>query len=399
MNTPGNILVVQRALPHYRCAVFEELARRFGGRLVLAAPRTFPSTLTPLEMAPDLPLVELKVQRIVVLGQEFFRLPKLESLLQEVRPIAVVIEGNPRIITTWNLPRLCARYGARAVGWTKFASPGVGLVQRRLWTSYARRWPALIMYGETSKHTALQWGVPERHVFVAQNAVDIPESPAALAELKAAAIQKRRALGLAHIPVIVSLGRQVPGKRFGDVIRAFAKVRQRGLNGVLCVVGTGPEESRLRSLSHALCDRTQLDRSGVQFVGLVPEGEDAVWLALADVAVFGGAVGLAVNVSLAVETPTIVADEQGSDTEILIDGVTGLRFQKGDIASLSNVLQTLLEQPALGAQLARRGRELVLERATLRRMVDGMEAGIRYALAAGNEPSRFAGSREEERQR
>ncbi len=179
--------------------------------------------------------------------------------------------------------------------------------------------------------------------------------------------------------VIVALGRLVRQKRFDDAISAFVEVRRRGTRAVLYVVGTGPEDGRLRERARKACGDGGIDPNDIRFTGVVPDGHDAIWAAMADVAVFCGAVGLGMIVSMAVGTSTLIADEAGCDTELLIDGETGVRYPWGNVSALSDTLAGLVADRGRRATLAAAGRRIVLERATICRMVDGMESAIRYA--------------------
>ena len=91
----------------------------------------------------------------------------------------------------------------------------------------------------------------------------------------------------------------------------------------------------------------------------------------------GGAVGLALNVSMGCGTATIIPDEKGSDAELLEHSVNGIRFKCGDQFDLQEKLKTLLIDANLRKELGGQARITILKRATIQKMVDGfIEAAI-----------------------
>jgi hypothetical protein len=73
--------------------------------------------------------------------------------------------------------------------------------------------------------------------------------------------------------------------------------------------------------------------------------------------------------ALLMETP-MVATRVGGLVDSVVDGETGILVAPDDPASLANGILSLLRDPERGRQLARRGRQLMLERFTLRRTVE-----------------------------
>ena len=131
----------------------------------------------------------------------------------------------------------------------------------------------------------------------------------------ASAITSR--LRMEGLPLVVSLGTLVKKKRFDEVIEASASLMRNGTHFRLAIVGGGPEEKALKVHARRILKRFLIPQDRIVFVGRVPEGHDLVWLCSADVTLMGGAVGLALNVSMGCGTATIIPDEKGSDAERL----------------------------------------------------------------------------------
>jgi glycosyltransferase involved in cell wall biosynthesis len=68
----------------------------------------------------------------------------------------------------------------------------------------------------------------------------------------------------------------------------------------------------------------------------------------------------------------------------LENGVNGLTYCHDNLNSMVDALRTVLKDPSLATAMSTAARRTVEERFTISRMVDGMEAAIRYAHASSN---------------
>jgi glycosyltransferase involved in cell wall biosynthesis len=112
----------------------------------------------------------------------------------------------------------------------------------------------------------------------------------------------------------------------------------------------------------------------------VPEGDDYAWIAASDLVVIPGAVGLALNQSLAFGRPTIIADEPGADAELLRHGENGWRYPRGDIQALVAAVRHALLNPAEAARVGAAAVAAVQDKATIERMVETMDRTFMEAI-------------------
>jgi glycosyltransferase involved in cell wall biosynthesis len=159
-----------------------------------------------------------------------------------------------------------------------------------------------------------------------------------------------------------------------DLIRAMPEILEEFPKARLVLVGSGWEEAGRQYLSKMqslVRDLNLADR--VAFIGYrtdVPEVLKAL-----DVTVqaslsenLGGTIE-----GLLMETP-MVATRVGGLIDSVIDGETGILVAPDDPASLAKGLLTLLRDPNTGRQLARHGRQFMLEQFTLRQTVESEHA-------------------------
>ena len=138
-------------------------------------------------------------------------------------------------------------------------------------------------------------------------------------------------------PVLMHISNFRPVKRVRDVVRVFAKVRER-VPCVLVMVGDGPDRGAAEEEA-----RTLGVRADVRFVGKI----DAVapLLAAADVYVFPSeseSFGLSALEALASGVP-VVAARVGGLPDVVRDGVTGALLPLGDVDGMANEVVRFLD--------------------------------------------------------
>lgn len=173
-------------------------------------------------------------------------------------------------------------------------------------------------------------------------------------------------------------GRLVPDKGVHTAIEALGLLKQQGCveRIALTILGSGhPEyEDHLRALV------TQLGVGDhVQFTGRVSWEELLAQLKSTDVVLFTsiGPEAMARTVMEAMAAGVLViGTPAGGQKEMLCDGENALVFQADDPASLAQRITYVLDAPAVRCRLAQAGQQVVLERFTLQRMADDMEAWL-----------------------
>lgn len=208
-------------------------------------------------------------------------------------------------------------------------------------------------------------------VEVVPNAVD-PErfSP----EGDAATPRERHRLGDARVALFV--GRLTHHKGIEDFIRAA-----QWTDGVVhLVVGDGPRRAALEALARRVAPPGR-----VVFAGRVDARDLPAYYRAADVGVLPSvsrleAFGIAALECMASGRPVVVSDIPGV-TEVIEDGRTGLLAEPLQPRDLGEKIRTLAHDTELAASMGKAARARVLERFTLRAVVDRLEAAYRRVLA------------------
>ena len=137
-------------------------------------------------------------------------------------------------------------------------------------------------------------------------------------------------------PTVLAVGRLVGYKGFDVLLRAMAT-----LDATVVIVGTGPEEPRLRALAAA----------NTRFAGRVSEEDLIAHYHAADVfclpsVTIAEAFGIVLLEAMACGKPLVTTALPTGVSAVNRDGETGLVVPPGDAGALREALSTLLEDPA-----------------------------------------------------
>ena len=167
--------------------------------------------------------------------------------------------------------------------------------------------------------------------------------------------------------IFLYMGRIATEKNVEALLRAWRLVQPEGCQ--LVVVGDGPQRQPLM--------QTYGPEQRVLWWGYEPDQQRRLaLLRLAEVFLLPSLVeGLSLALLEAMATGTAcVATDAGADGEVLQGGAGIVISTQGVTTQLRTLLPVLSEQPVLIEELGRRARQRVLERYTLNRNIDALEA-------------------------
>jgi len=192
--------------------------------------------------------------------------------------------------------------------------------------------------------------------------------------------ESRRYLGIPLNRFAVGwIGRMTAVKRTDDVLLAFKALRDSGVDACLCMVGDGPDRGQLERRAHEL----GIVRDTL-FLGY--QEDVASFYAAFDALVLpSGNEGTPVSAieALAAGRP-VVATRVGGVPDVVRDGEDGFLVEAGATDELADRLARLARDPDLREEMGRRGRERVLPRYAVDRLVDDVDRLYRSLLSAAS---------------
>ncbi len=169
-------------------------------------------------------------------------------------------------------------------------------------------------------------------------------------------------------PRIGLVGRISPWKGQDVFLKAAAQILQRYPNARFELIGSALFAERdFENSLHELCRTLHIEQS-VEFVGFVED----VFSRLEQLDVFvhasttGEPFGQVIVEAMAAAKP-VVATNGGGVPEIVVDGVTGLLVPMGDPVRMAEAVEFLLDHPHRAQEMARLGRQRVLEGFTIQK--------------------------------
>jgi len=188
------------------------------------------------------------------------------------------------------------------------------------------------------------WGVNGNHIKVIYNAIEDSVNPHQESPTKV-----REDLGPSEY-IVVTAGRLVPWKGIDQLIEVVSQVD----NINLVIIGDGPEEDNLRSLSVKLGLKDT-----VKFTGRLSQLGVLRYLRAADAFVLNSTYeGLPhiVLEAMSVDTP-VIATRVGGVLEIIEDGVNGILIQPNNQTQLKEAIEQVLRDEGLRKGLVKNARE------------------------------------------
>jgi glycosyltransferase involved in cell wall biosynthesis len=193
----------------------------------------------------------------------------------------------------------------------------------------------------------------------------------------------RRAFGVPERAFVVGwIGRMTAIKHLPVVLAAFARLRERGTDARLVLVGDGPDREAIEQRAHDLdiarftlslgYQRDIAPYYGLFDALLLPSGNE-------------GTPVVAIE-SLAAGTP-VVATRVGGVPDVVSDGVDGFLAEVDDVDGLTRALERLAQDPGLLERMGRAGRERTIPRYRVERLVDEVDALYRELLAERGLPA------------
>jgi glycosyltransferase involved in cell wall biosynthesis len=190
--------------------------------------------------------------------------------------------------------------------------------------------------------------------------------------------ESRRVLGIGPDRFAVGwIGRMTGVKRTEDVLYAFRRLRDRGVDACLCMIGDGPDRPAVERRAHEL----RLMRDTL-FLGY--QEEVAPFYAAFDAMILPSInEGTPVSAieALAAGRP-VVATRVGGVPDVVREGEDGFLVEPGDVDALADRLARLAADPELRDRLGAAGRARVVPRYSVDRLVDDIDLLYRSLIAS-----------------
>ena len=294
-----------------------------------------------------------------------------------VAVVAGALTGSPCVLRAEARTELSGEYAAgRKPGLTARTTGWLIKLRNRILLRATR----FVSISRAITKEYLQEGVPPSRIVSIPNGVDVSLfAPPNLADRSALRVRLRLDRG----SVVAYAGKLNHGKGLQRLLRAWQRLVPEVGDAQLVLIGSGDHqflscESELRSFvrEHGLDEVVRL-------TGYVDDVQS--YLQAADIFVFPSeseAFGLALVEAMACGVP-VIASATGGILDIVEHGRTGWLVAVGDEEALVAAMRALLHDPESARALGRAGRQSVVERFAIERVVDAHEALFRSLSRQG----------------
>jgi glycosyltransferase involved in cell wall biosynthesis len=367
---PFRLGLQQRVFPAYRAPFFDALALSCTGGLSVFSgePMQDEALGKPgeLRFAQHVPANNLYLGGGLLLFVWQFG---LIDWLDRWHPDVLILEANPRNISTNAALRWMHAHDRPVIGWGLGAPPVRGPFPALMGGSRRRflaQFDALISYSKTGAEQFIAAGFQRESVFIAPNAATPRPSQPPL---------RRPEIYPDTRPVVLFVGRLQARKRVDALIKACAGLpldRQPRL----VIVGDGPARDEFEAVAREVYP-------AAEFTGVRHDEELAPYFLAADLFVLPGTGGLAVQQAMSHGLPVMVAEADGTQSD-LVRPENGWVLPANDDTALASTLAEALSNPARLRQMGQASYKIVDEEVNLERMVEVFADVVRVVTGRRN---------------
>ena len=357
---PGRLGLQQRVLPSYRVPFFDMLASACEGGMSLFAgqARAVESIASGEPRAAEY----APAQNIHLLNGPFYFCYQRGFLdwLFNWNPDALIVEANPRYLSTPAAVQWMQKRGRSVIGWGLGAPPlSVSPHFPRKWGERKRgvflnRLDALIAYSQRGADEYAALGFPRDKIFVAHNAV-----------VPAPTIKPDDRPQTTDHLTILFVGRLQARKRIDSLLRACAEMPD---SPHLVIVGDGPERENLEALAKQVYP-------SAEFIGAKHGDELKPYFTEADLFVLPGTGGLAVQEAMSHGLPVIVAKGDGTQDD-LVRAENGWQIPPGDYEALVSTMKDALSDIPRLRKMGAESYRIVSQEINLEKMVEAFVGAL-----------------------
>lgn len=329
MQFSGKLALQQRVLPSYRIPFFDALAAQCTGGMTLFAGQARQDEAIKGKAHPEIASFTFADNYHFLEGPAYLCWQRgLIQWLEVENPDALVVEANPRYLSTPRAIEWMKKRGRPVLGWGLGAPPlggGLSALRQRSRLRLLHSLDGILSYSQRGADEYRALGIPAERVFVAYNAAaPRPTQPS----------PPRPEHFTNNTPVILFVGRLQLRKRLDLLFKACAS---QSSQPELWIVGDGPDRERFEFQAKAIYPQTEFfgAKHGQELVDIFNQ---------ADLFVLPGTGGLAIQQAMSHGLPVVVAEGDGTQDD-LVSPDNGWLIAPNNLPHLSGAIQTALANP------------------------------------------------------
>jgi glycosyltransferase involved in cell wall biosynthesis len=353
--------VLQRVLTDYRVPFFDLLVDSFPVGVEIAAGEARPDEQIITGNPQKASFHAIQNIHILKGGLYLCQQRGVIEWLEDYNPDVLIVEGNPRYLSTPQAARWMHQHGRKVIGWG-LGAPVAGSLRSNIRLTFLKDFDAILTYSRKGKADYVAAGLPSETIFVAPNAA---------AYRPIGDVPKHRTSFVDGPAVVIFVGRLQARKRVDLLLQACATVAP-AIQPKLVIVGDGPERATLETLAEQVYP-------SATFVGDKRGNELDKIFRQSDLFVLPGTGGLALQQALGFALPAVAAEGDGTQAD-LVRPENGWLVQPGSLESLTGALQSALGDPPALVKKGLESFRIVRDEVNLECMAAAFESAVNYVI-------------------
>jgi len=196
------------------------------------------------------------------------------------------------------------------------------------------------------------YGYPSEKIFIVPNVVNTEKVAEDIRRYRKYVTTKRQELELQDKIVVLFTGAFQQAKKIDLLIRAFSRIEDEFAEAFLLLVGDGSIKGDLVHLAESIGVQNILF-SGKRF------DDSSLYFLLSDIFVMPGLGGLAISHAMCHGLPIIAGMADGTEGDLIIDGVNGFLLRDGSIEELSTNIKKLIMNEKLRKDMGNKSEKMM----------------------------------------
>ena len=358
------IAFVTNMVPHYRETFYKKLLGNFDS-ILLSSVQIKENGRPALGYNINNKHHLLNDFELNFLGIDFIYQKGAIGFVKEYDPDIVVILGLTRYLSNWILLFWGKLFRKRVIiwasGWERIENKSIIYYLKRILSFfYYNIADCTLVYSTKGKDYLLPLFLNRKKIKVCYNGIEIDHLLKNENKIKDMASRLRDDYD--NLKIFLYVGGMLKEKKVDLLIKAFEKLNSKYNDVILWLVGDGPDYDYFKSLSK--------QNKKIIFWGRKVNDVD-IYFAACDFFVLPGIGGLALNQAMFWGKPCIVSEADGTEDDLIIEDITGCRFEKNNVDSLVSAMEKLyLTNTDIYTAMGKKCRELINEGSNVNIMVN-----------------------------
>ena len=334
------VIYFTNIFPHYRKALWEEILNSEQFNITIYCSKNNPLAIKESKSIDAFNFKKGKINYI----KGFWLFKKILIWQKSVLTIctsntfdSIIFLGEVNVLSNWLGALICRFRRKKVFFWSHGFYGNESLLKyffRKLFYKIADEH---IVYENRGRNLMINSGFKPQKVHVIYNSLDYKNQKLLFEKLN-----KRKENSIVFfrnntLPVFIYIGRLIESKRVDQLIHALKNVNKSNQLCNLLIVGSGPDEEKLKGLA-----KNEIISKTIHFYGACyDENIISNFIFNSICTVSPGNIGLTVINSFSYGTPAITHnnfENQMPEAEVIKEGITGFFFKENDILSLERAL-------------------------------------------------------------